>query len=91
MSEKPPVPAALQTLLLICETDQFQYARRVAIGLDALTGSPAEHDATLASSRDARTDPLAQEIPLKLRQRRHQGGDQFALPFWLTAGMLVIR
>jgi len=22
MSEKPPVPAALQTLLLICETDQ---------------------------------------------------------------------
>jgi hypothetical protein len=29
-------------------TDQFQYARRVAIGLDALTGSPAEDDATLA-------------------------------------------
>jgi hypothetical protein len=43
-------------------TDQFQYARRVAIGLDALTGSPAEHDATPASSRHARTDPLAQEI-----------------------------
>jgi hypothetical protein len=35
-----------------------------------LTRSPAEHDATPASSRNARTDPLAQESPLKLRVLR---------------------
>jgi hypothetical protein len=32
-------------------TDQLQYARRVAIRLNALTRSPTEHDAALASRR----------------------------------------
>jgi hypothetical protein len=52
---------------------------RYAIGLHALTWSPAEHHAPFASSRDSRAHALAQQIPLELRERRHQGGDEFAL------------
>ena len=44
-------------------TDELQYFGGVTVCLDALTRSPAEHDTTLASRRNARTDPLAQEIP----------------------------
>ena len=51
----------------------------VMVRLDALTRAPAEHDTTLAGSRNARTDPLPQQIPLELRQRRHQGMRLFAL------------
>src|SRR5713226_5275068 len=32
-------------------TDPFSYARRLAIGLDALTWPPAEHDAALSRGR----------------------------------------
>ena len=59
--------------------DKLEHFGGVTVGLDALTGAPAEHDSTVTSRRNARTDPLSQQIPLKFRQRGHQGGDQFAL------------
>jgi hypothetical protein len=39
---------------------ELQYLRCVAIGLDPLAGSAAEHDATFSSSGNAGSHPLAQ-------------------------------
>jgi len=49
------------------------------VRLDALPRPPSEHHAAFLSSRNARTDSFAQWVPLELRQRCHQGGDQFTL------------
>ena len=52
MSEKPPVPAALQTLLLICETDQqreeLTHCYYATLGGDP--SSPILYPATLIST-----------------------------------------
>ena len=59
--------------------DELEHVGRETVGLDALPRPPSEHHAPLASSRNARTDPFAQQITLELSQCCHQGGDQFTL------------
>jgi hypothetical protein len=41
-------------------SDKLQDFGRAAVCFDSLPGSPTEYDATLASRRYSRTDPLAQ-------------------------------
>jgi hypothetical protein len=42
--------------------DELEHLRGESVGLDALTGSPTEHDAVLASRGEAGSNPLARAL-----------------------------
>lgn len=59
--------------------DQLEHLRCESIGFDTLARPATKHDAALLRGCDAGSDPFPQQIPLELRERRHQGGDALAL------------
>jgi hypothetical protein len=60
-------------------TDKLEDLGGKTIRFHPLARPPAEHHAALSCRGDSGADPLAQQIALKLRERRHQGGNELAL------------